>query len=172
MERYIEKTLASPPINVFLTTTTRTLLNISGYLQQILAYPSPIPSLTTTRTLLKADGDFEQILPNPQPFYLLEISTRTVLKTGKYLEQILVSSSFGAIVLVVIFTAVLAHLVVGCFTQVSYPPNLPRVREPAGATRFSLKTRWAYYTDCKSLYKEAYETVSPSYDLPTFYAFS
>jgi hypothetical protein len=171
MEIFVQKTRASPPINFFLTTTTCTLLNISGYVQQILAYPSPIPSLTTNRTL-KADGDFEQILPNPQHFYLLETSTRTLLKTGKYLEQILASSSFQAIALVIIFTAALAHVVVGYFTQVSYPPNLPRVREPAGATRFSLKTRWAYYTDCKALYKKAYETASPSYDLPTFYAFT
>jgi hypothetical protein len=71
-----------------------------------------------------------------------------------------VSSSFQTIALAAIFIAVFAHLVIGYLTQVRYPPNLPRVREPAGATRFSLKTRWDYYTDCKSLYKEAYETVS------------
>lgn len=162
MERYVEKTLASPPINVFLTRITRTLFNISGYLQQILAYPPPIPSLTTNATLPKVDGDFEQILLNTQPLHLLETSIRTFLKTG-YFEQIFASSSFQAIVLMIISTAVLAHLVVGYFTQVSYPPNLPRVREPAGATRFSLKTRWAYYTNCKALYKEAYETASPPY---------
>lgn len=172
MERYVEKTLACPPVNVFLATASRTLLNIGGYLQQILAHPSPIPSLTTTRTPLEVGGDFGHILTNPRPVYLLATSTRTLLKTGKYLEQILTSSSFRVITLAIVFVAVLAQLVVGYFTQVSYPANLPRVREPAGATRFSLRTRLAYYTDCKALYNEAYETVtSPHYPL-TFHAFS
>lgn len=40
-----------------------------------------------------------------------------------------------------------------------YPKGVPLLREPAGATRFSLKTRFAYYTDCRSLFKEAYENV-------------
>jgi hypothetical protein len=44
---------------------------------------------------------------------------------------------------------------------VHYPDNLPRVREN-GRTRFSLKTRLAYYTDCKALFNEAYETVLSS----------
>jgi hypothetical protein len=44
---------------------------------------------------------------------------------------------------------------------VKYPDNLPRVREN-GRTRFSLRTRLAYYTDCKNLFSEAYETVCPS----------
>lgn len=166
MERYVEKTLASPPVNFFLTTATRTLLNIGGYFEQILAHPLPIPSLTTTSTLFENGGDSGKMLTHPQPVYLLATTTRTLLKTGKYLEKILDSSSFQTIALAIIFTAVLAPLVVGYFTQVCYPPNLPRVREPAGATRFSLKTRWAYYTDCKALYKEAYETAS-SPSLPT-----
>lgn len=45
---------------------------------------------------------------------------------------------------------------------IRYPSNLPRVREPAGATRFSLKTRLAYHTDCNALFEEAYEKVDKS----------
>ena len=44
---------------------------------------------------------------------------------------------------------------------IRYPANLPRVREDEKAMRFSIKTRLAYYTDCKNLFKEAYEKVSP-----------
>lgn len=43
---------------------------------------------------------------------------------------------------------------------VRHPDNLPRIREN-GRTRFSLRTRLAWYTDCKSLFPEAYETVYP-----------
>ena len=45
------------------------------------------------------------------------------------------------------------------FFSIRYPPNLPRIREN-GKTRFSLGTRWAYYTDCANLFREAYDTVS------------
>ncbi|MCJ1437464.1 hypothetical protein MMC27_006851 [Xylographa pallens] len=45
------------------------------------------------------------------------------------------------------------------FYSIRYPPNLPRIREN-GKTRFSLRTRLAYYTDCANLYREAYDTVS------------
>lgn len=46
------------------------------------------------------------------------------------------------------------------FVTIRYPSNLPRVREPPGATRFRLKTRLAFLTDCKALFNEAYEKVS------------
>ncbi|MCJ1396113.1 hypothetical protein MMC18_009002 [Xylographa bjoerkii] len=45
------------------------------------------------------------------------------------------------------------------FFSIRYPPNLPRVREN-GKTRFSLRTRLAYYTDCANLFREAYDTYS------------
>lgn len=123
--------------------------------------------------LLEVGGDFGHILTNSRPVYLLTTLTCTLLKTKKGLQQILASSSLQVISLTAIFIAVSAHLIIGYFTQVCYPPNLPRVREPAGATHFSLKTRWAYYTDCKALYKEAYETASLPYNhLITFEAFS
>ncbi|KAF7559762.1 hypothetical protein G7046_g4395 [Stylonectria norvegica] len=43
------------------------------------------------------------------------------------------------------------------FFSVPYPPGIPLLREPKGARRFSLRTRLGYYTDCESLFREAYE---------------
>ncbi|OKL63208.1 hypothetical protein UA08_01148 [Talaromyces atroroseus] len=43
---------------------------------------------------------------------------------------------------------------------IRYPSTLPLIREPHGKRRFSLKTRLAYYLDCRSLYSETYETYS------------
>ncbi|KAF4997932.1 hypothetical protein FDECE_11945 [Fusarium decemcellulare] len=40
--------------------------------------------------------------------------------------------------------------------HVPYPPGIPLIREPEGARRFSLRTRWAYLTDCRGLFREAY----------------
>lgn len=45
-------------------------------------------------------------------------------------------------------------------TGVPLPPTIPLFREPEGARRFSLRTRLAYYTDCKALYEEAWDKVS------------
>jgi hypothetical protein len=52
------------------------------------------------------------------------------------------------------------------FVTIGYPSNLPRVRERKGATRFSLTTRLAYFTNCKSLYDEAYEKVRSAASTP------
>jgi hypothetical protein len=46
------------------------------------------------------------------------------------------------------------------FTSPAYPVGLPLVAEPQGRTWFSPRTRWRYYTDCASLYSEAYTKVS------------
>lgn len=43
--------------------------------------------------------------------------------------------------------------------SVPYPPGMPLVREPEGATRFSIRTRLAYYIDCKQLFHDAYNNV-------------
>ena len=64
-------------------------------------------------------------------------------------------------------------LILICFTirqkfTINYPSNLPRVREKEGRTRFSLKTRLAYFTDCEALFKEAYNTVPLPSLLPHF----
>jgi hypothetical protein len=42
-------------------------------------------------------------------------------------------------------------------SSIKYPAELPRVREVAGKTHFSLRTRLAYFTDCEALFREAYE---------------
>jgi hypothetical protein len=46
------------------------------------------------------------------------------------------------------------------FLTVTYPANIPRVREKPGVRGFSLSTRYALHTDAANLYKEAYENVS------------
>jgi hypothetical protein len=60
--------------------------------------------------------------------------------------------------------AVAAVLLIGLFItekflSVPYPEGIPLIREPKGAKRFSLRTRWLYLTDCKSLFHEAYQDV-------------
>lgn len=45
-------------------------------------------------------------------------------------------------------------------TGVPYPPSIPLVREPAGTRRFSLRTRLAYYTDCRTLFEDAWNQVT------------
>lgn len=49
------------------------------------------------------------------------------------------------------------------FSSPQYPASIPRVGEPPGRTWFSPRTTWRYYTDCASLYKEAYDKVRISY---------
>lgn len=49
---------------------------------------------------------------------------------------------------------------------VHLPKGVPLIREPPGATRFSLKTRLAYYTDCRALFREAYDNVCCEILLP------
>ncbi|CAN8102501.1 unnamed protein product [Discula destructiva] len=57
-----------------------------------------------------------------------------------------------------ILTVVLCIL--NSIISVPYPKGVPLLREPPGATRFSLKTRLAYYLDCPSLFQEAYQNYS------------
>lgn len=67
----------------------------------------------------------------------------------------------SAVYVVLLFALVLIGLYgLDALVSVPYPKGVPLLREPPGATRFSLKTRIAYYTDCAALYKEAYENVS------------
>ena len=50
-----------------------------------------------------------------------------------------------------------------------YPPGMSLVREPEGATRFSVRTRLAYYFDCEGLYRDAYHNViGPCFSLSTY----
>ncbi|WZH41935.1 cytochrome P450 [Fusarium acuminatum] len=65
-----------------------------------------------------------------------------------------VTSPLGiASVLVVL---VIALFITEKLISVPYPPDIPLIREPKGARRFSLRTRWAYLTDCKALFHDAY----------------
>lgn len=61
--------------------------------------------------------------------------------------------AFVSTSLLIVIVMYLSHRL----TSISYPAELPRVREPAGKTRFSLKTRLSYFTDCEALFEEAYE---------------
>jgi hypothetical protein len=60
-------------------------------------------------------------------------------------------------VLVALFIVSLLHHI---FFGVPYPKGVELIREPAGAKAFSLRTRLAYYTDCRALYEEAWNKVS------------
>jgi hypothetical protein len=66
-------------------------------------------------------------------------SIRTVVSTSLFL---------------LLAVAVIAH-----FSTLRYPVEMPRVREREGKRYFSLRTRLAYYTDAKELFREAYEKV-------------
>ncbi|KAJ4312060.1 hypothetical protein N0V84_010133 [Fusarium piperis] len=59
------------------------------------------------------------------------------------------------IVSVVLVTILVLYLVENLI-HVPYPPGIPLIREPEGARRFSLRTRYAYLTDCQALFREAY----------------
>lgn len=63
------------------------------------------------------------------------------------------------IITLLILLAVTVGITIRQIFTICYPANLPRVREEDKATRFSLKTRLAYYTDCKNIFREAYERV-------------
>ncbi|KAI8654609.1 hypothetical protein NCS57_01207500 [Fusarium keratoplasticum] len=59
------------------------------------------------------------------------------------------------IVLVVLVTVFVLYSVENLI-HVPYPPGIPLIREPEGTRRFSLRTRYAYLTDCQALFREAY----------------
>lgn len=69
-------------------------------------------------------------------------------------------SSSAGIALIALGVVAILFVVEKLFFAQPLPKGVPFIREPPGATRFSLKTRWAYLTDCVSLHKEAYEKVS------------
>jgi len=68
------------------------------------------------------------------------------------------SSTFQVLGLIVLLTFAVVYLYRRLFL-IRYPADAPRVRD-VGKSRFSLRTRWAYYTDCANLLHEAYERVS------------
>ncbi|KAK3951082.1 cytochrome P450 [Pseudoneurospora amorphoporcata] len=66
-------------------------------------------------------------------------------------------SSWAGIGLLSLGFVALLYVVEKKFFAQCLPKGVPFIREPLVATRFSLKTRWAYITDCANLHKEAYE---------------
>lgn len=70
-------------------------------------------------------------------------------------------SKFGNLQAVILSTllAIIIGSIANRLTGLRYPADLPRIREKGSKTRFSFRTRLAYYTDAKALYREAYEQV-------------
>lgn len=60
-------------------------------------------------------------------------------------------------VLVAVAGFVLLYLIERYVLDVPYPQGIPIVGQPAGSRRLSLRTRLRYYTDCESLFREAYD---------------
>ena len=54
------------------------------------------------------------------------------------------------------------YFVNAAFLADPFPKDVPLIREPPGKRSFSLRTRWAYMTDCEALFREAYENVRVS----------
>lgn len=64
-----------------------------------------------------------------------------------------------AIVAIVVGSLLLVYCAERFVFGVPKPIGIPLLREPEGARHFSLRTRLAYYTDCKGIFREAYENV-------------
>lgn len=77
------------------------------------------------------------------------------------LDQLPSLTSPLGIALVVLVTIVVLYFVENLI-HVPYPTGIPLIREPEGARRFSLRTRYAYLTDCQALFREAYHDVCPT----------
>jgi hypothetical protein len=67
------------------------------------------------------------------------------------------------------FLAFAVTILIAHFSTWRYPVEIPRLREPEGKRTFSPRTRLAYYTDAKELFREAYEKVNTS---PVFFGCS
>ncbi|KAK2027177.1 cytochrome P450 [Colletotrichum zoysiae] len=66
-------------------------------------------------------------------------------------------TSLSGISLLALGPIVLLYLISRVFYSVPYPKGVPLVGESDGATRFSIRTYWRYYTDCEGLFREAYD---------------
>lgn len=81
-----------------------------------------------------------------------------IFTMGGNLNQLFALSTLQTTAVISILFILLVVLSV-YFTTIKYPAHLPRYGEKEGATSFSLKTRKTYYTNCKNMFKEAYEKV-------------
>lgn len=78
------------------------------------------------------------------------------------LFRLLQSSSIALLTSIVVFY-------VYSFLFPLVPAYVPRVGEAKGKRHFSLRTRWAYFTDCEKLFQEAYQKVPRNlYQFPAF----
>lgn len=79
---------------------------------------------------------------------VVEIVVDTVLSVGIFQSILSLALIFA-----------ITELALAYIYRVQYPVNLPRVFENEKATSFSWSTRLLFYTDCKKLFTETYETV-------------
>lgn len=78
------------------------------------------------------------------------------------LVDLFLSRLSGSVGLVAVLLLLIAlFLVINSLTSTPHPPGVPLIREPPGATRFSLRTQLAYYTDYQNILQEAYDDVCP-----------
>ncbi|CCF32918.1 cytochrome P450 [Colletotrichum higginsianum] len=70
------------------------------------------------------------------------------------------ATSLSGVALLALGSGVLLYLISRAFYSIPYPKGMALVGEPPGATRFSLRTYWRYYTDCRGLFREAYDNYS------------
>jgi hypothetical protein len=81
---------------------------------------------------------------------------------GGLLEQLLSLSILQSLALIILVITVVCVLNV-YISGIRYPSNLPRFGEKEGATSFSWRTRKAWYTDCRNMFREAYENVGQNH---------
>ncbi|EOO00787.1 putative cytochrome p450 protein [Phaeoacremonium minimum UCRPA7] len=58
------------------------------------------------------------------------------------------------------FVVIASLYIINSLISPPFPKDVPYIREPPGKRSFSLRTRWAYLTDCQPLFREAYENYS------------
>ncbi|KAL0938574.1 cytochrome p450 [Colletotrichum truncatum] len=66
-------------------------------------------------------------------------------------------NSWSGIGLLALGGTLILFLISRTFYKIPYPKGVALVGEPEGATRFSFRTVWWYYTDCPGLFREAYD---------------
>lgn len=69
---------------------------------------------------------------------------------------------FGSLLGIGLFcfiSSTVLYIIDALFFRIGNPRGVPLIREPLGKTRFSLKTRLVYFTNCESLFREAYQNV-------------
>lgn len=68
------------------------------------------------------------------------------------------SNPFGICLICFAIFAVL-YVINSFYLTIPLPQGVALIREAPGKSRFSLKTRLAYVTDCEAIFSEAYQNV-------------